>query len=612
LEKENNTKTIVSLNFWQILLRLKEIYRPFLGVIIVIITLIISQEVLGLLSPYIYGKIIDGIIAHQEIHEVLMLCLSAFVVYILGDVVISYYKERIEVEKFDHDIVKRIAKNTMEKVFGFSIGQHQGQNSGIKKSIIDRGQNSLINFGYNLLYEVFPITLQLVVTIVGLLIIAPFFGLVVLIGISLFIYMSIHTNFKIMNDLKKSHELYVEADKQQSEFLRNASLVKMNAKEKKIVKEYDNSYDLINTLSKKVWLAFAKSVRKRNLMADTIKLIVLVAGVYFVYNGTYTPGFLMVLFTWSFRVFDRLGYLTSIHRRITQQYESIKKYFTLMEIESDIKEIENPIILNNIKGKIEFRNVYFKYSSREEIDDEGNFIMSEGKNTKHVIRGINFVINPGERVAIVGHSGAGKSTLINLLTRAYDPSKGKILIDGIDLKEISLTNYRSKIGIVPQDVSLFDNTLRYNVVFGTNEKIEDVELQESLEMARISSFLKGLENGVDTIVGEKGIKLSGGERQRVGIARALIKNPTILIFDEATSSLDAENEAMIKDSIEKASKGRTTIIIAHRLSTIKDADKIIVLEKGKIVGEGSHDYLLKNCEAYKKMINIQTVIIGGN
>jgi len=613
LKKEDTKiKSNKTLNFWEILLKIKNIYKPFLGVIIILLFLIIIQEILGLIGPYIYGKIIDGVIAKDSIYEVLKLCFLAFFVFIISDVVVAYYKEKIEVNKFDFDVVRKIAALTMEKVFKFSIGQHESQNSGIKKSVIDRGQTALVNFGYNLLYEVFPIILQLLVTIIGLTIIAPIFGLIVFIGVSLFIWVSIYTNKAIGEDLKKTQEMYVESDKQQSEFLRNASLVKMNAKEKKVAKEYDQSYEQISNLSKKVWLTFAKFVRGRSLIVDTTKLVVLVAGVYFVYSGVYTPGFLMVLFTWAFRVFDRIGYLTSIHRRITQQYESIKKYFALMEIESDILESKEPITINSIKGKIEFKNVFFKYSLREEFDEDDNLIIKKEKSKKYILKNIDLTIEAGQRVAIVGHSGAGKSTLINLLVRAYDPQKGKILIDGIELKKLSLSSYRSKIGIVPQDVSLFDNTLRYNILFGTNENMTDKQLMESVEMARIDGFLNGLENGVDTFVGEKGVKLSGGEKQRVGIARALIKNPSILIFDEATSSLDVENEAMIKDSIEKASKGRTTIIIAHRLSTIKDADKIIVMEGGKVVGEGSHNYLLKNCEPYKNMINIQTVIVGGN
>lgn len=165
------------------------------------------------------------------------------------------------------------------------------------------------------------------------------------------------------------------------------------------------------------------------------------------------------------------------------------------------------------------------------------------------------------------------------------------------------------MGVVPQDISLFDNTLKYNIMFSASEKIGESHLLEAVKMASLNEFVSNLEKGFSTVVGERGVKLSGGERQRVGIARALVKNPAILIFDEATSSLDTENEALIRESIEKASKGRTTIIIAHRLSTIKDADKIIVMEKGKVVGEGKHDELLKTCATYQRLINNQTVMV---
>jgi ABC-type multidrug transport system fused ATPase/permease subunit len=302
-----------------------------------------------------------------------------------------------------------------------------------------------------------------------------------------------------------------------------------------------------------------------------------------------------------------------MHRRLIELYSQIKNYFTLMNIEPEIKEIDNPIVIKEGRGKIEYKQVSFIYPAREEIIEEGRKIkVVKGKKELGGLKNINIKIEAGQRIAIVGHSGAGKSTMVQLLIRAYDPEKGRIMIDDYDLKDLSLKEYRQLLGIVPQDVALFDDTLRYNILFGANRIVNDKELKEAIKMARVDEFLKGMENGLDTVIGERGVKLSGGERQRVGIARALVKNPSILIFDEATSSLDVENEAIIRESIEKASKGRTTIIIAHRLSTIKDADKIIVMEKGRIVGEGKHEELLRDNEIYRKMINIQTIIVGGN
>jgi subfamily B ATP-binding cassette protein MsbA len=302
-----------------------------------------------------------------------------------------------------------------------------------------------------------------------------------------------------------------------------------------------------------------------------------------------------------------------MHRRLIELYSQIKNYFTLMNIEPEVKETDNPIIIEDNKGRVEYKKVSFVYPAREEIIEEGRKIkVVKGKKESGGLKNINIVIEPGERVAIVGHSGAGKSTLVQLLIRAYDPEEGSIIIDGYDLKNLSLKKYRQSLGIVPQDVVLFDDTLRYNILFGVNENVSDKKLKEVIKMARVDEFLSSMENGLDTVIGERGVKLSGGERQRVGIARALVKNPSILIFDEATSSLDVENEAIIRESIEKASEGRTTIIIAHRLSTIKDADKIIIMEKGRIIGEGKHDDLLRSNETYRKMINIQTIIVGGN
>jgi ATP-binding cassette subfamily B protein len=197
------------------------------------------------------------------------------------------------------------------------------------------------------------------------------------------------------------------------------------------------------------------------------------------------------------------------------------------------------------------------------------------------------------------------------MLRAFDPQNGHVLIDGVDIRMLNYRELRRNIGLVPQDVSLFDGTMRYNVTFGMNgsaEKVTNVELDQVAKLSRISEFSDKLEKGWETLIGERGIKLSGGQRQRVGIARALIKNPHILIFDEATSSLDTENEARIRESIREASVGKTTIIIAHRLATVRDADKIFVFDEGKVVGEGTHDELLHTNEYYQRLVHNQVIM----
>ena len=600
------------MSFWNTCSKLKEFYQPFYGVIFIVISLTLLQEALNLVAPYIYGRIIDGVIANQAIQEVLVLAAWFFVTYILNEVIIGYIRMRIETERFDSDFTDLINKKSLTKVFTFSIGQHDSQNSGIKKSIIDRGQNALPLFTNDVLYQVLPLTLQVIVTIIALFVIAPVLGAILLGGIVVFVAIIFLVNNALNSQLKEVQEMRNDVDKKQSEFLRNAALIKINAKEQEILKEYGDDLSLTNNLIKKTWLKFLHYFSLRNAVVDITRTAVMVVGIYLVYQHVYTPGFLVIFLSWSSNAFNRLWAIGYLQRNILDHWSAIKNLLGLLDTVPAIQESANPIGLNKAQGKIEFQNVFFKYPSREKPNTVIKKLNNSKLKAEYTLKNINISIQPGERVAIVGHSGAGKSSLIQLLVRAYDADKGRILIDNHNLKDLSLESYRSCLGVVPQDVSLFDNTLRYNILFGAKFQISEQQLDEAVRIARVDTFIKNLENGLDTMIGEKGIKLSGGERQRVGIARALVKNPSILIFDEATSSLDVENEALIRESIETASKGRTTIIIAHRLSTIKDADKIIVLEKGQVIGEGKHKHLLKTCESYKKMINIQTVIVGGN
>ena len=220
---------------------------------------------------------------------------------------------------------------------------------------------------------------------------------------------------------------------------------------------------------------------------------------------------------------------------------------------------------------------------------------------------ISLSVKPGESIALVGRTGAGKSTLVNLLPRFYDPTAGQILIDGHDLKEVTLESLRRQIAIVPQEIALFQGTIKENIGYG-QPGATDEEIFEAAKKANANSFILALPNGYETEVGERGAKLSGGERQRIAIARAVLRDPKILILDEATSSLDAETEVLIREALEKLMKGRTTFIIAHRLQSITDADLILVMDKGKIIQRGIHDTLIREKGVYQQIFNIQTRI----
>lgn len=606
------------MNFRQFCAKVYAIYKPFRGAIFLIFTMMLMIESIYLINPYIYGKIVDSIVSGKPIASVIILLLVSLGISQVNNL-FGYLRERIELKKIDFKINRRVAEKTLIKLLDFSIGQHENQNSGIKKSIIDRGQHSLETLAYTIIYDVAPVALRISAIVIALLILAPILGAMVFAGVAILISLTVYLNVVFRDGLKKIQDDWHEANKKHSEILRNITLVKANAKEREITKEFDTVLAAAGDFATKYWIRFVSWALSRSTLLHLFRFSVMLVGVYLVYKKIYTAGFLITVWSWSNGVFSDFGRISGMHRRLMELYAAVKKYFILLDIESDIKESENPLKPEKFAGKIEFKNVYFKYPKREYIvDDEEkqNSHLKPQKETaekeNYVLKNINFVIAPGQRVAIVGPSGVGKTSLAHLLIRAYDPEKGRILIDGNDLKNLDLEIFRSAIGIVPQDVSLFDNTLRYNIAFGLrDQEISEERLWQAAKMACVDKFIADLENGFNTIIGERGIKLSGGERQRVGIARALIKNPSILIFDEATSNLDTENEALIRRSIEKASQGRTTIIIAHRLSTIKDADKIIVMEKGRIVGEGKHEELLKTCKTYQRLINTQTVMVGG-
>ncbi len=280
--------------------------------------------------------------------------------------------------------------------------------------------------------------------------------------------------------------------------------------------------------------------------------------------------------------------LTSVASIMQQGIASAERVFSILDVKLDNKEVDSLIQIKDFQKTIEFKGVSFTYES--------------GNNP--AIQNLNFNITKGEYIALIGESGAGKSTTIDLLMRFYDPTKGTILLDGVDLKTISKKSLRTNIGIVPQDIILFNDTIKNNISYGfDNANIDDIK--DAAKAANALDFINELPDGFDTIIGERGAKLSGGQKQRLSIARAIFKNPQILILDEATSSLDSESEQKVKNAIDNLVKDRTVIVIAHRLSTIINSDKILVFEKGQIIDSGKHDSLIEESEVYQKLYNLQ-------
>lgn len=306
-----------------------------------------------------------------------------------------------------------------------------------------------------------------------------------------------------------------------------------------------------------------------------------------VINGTSTTGNFFSFMTALFMLYTPIRKLNNVNIDIQEGIAAAKRVFEIIDTKPDIFDKPDALDLNRAKGDVEYRDVWFSY-----IGD------------KYALEGIRLHARPGNKIALVGESGAGKTTLVNLLPRFFDPTKGQILLDGNDVRDLTLYSLRKNIAMVTQEMILFNDSVKMNIAYGTENASEE-DIIQAAKAANAHDFIENMSEGYETIIGEGGIRMSGGQRQRICIARAIIRNAPVLILDEATSSLDTESEREVHAAMDKLMADRTTLIIAHRLSTIVSADWIIVLNKGEIVEQGSHDSLLKQDGYYTRLYNLQ-------
>ncbi len=365
----------------------------------------------------------------------------------------------------------------------------------------------------------------------------------------------------------------------------------------KIVKSFTRENYERERFKKEIETAFERAVDKLKIssffgpfilgLTFMVSAVLIWYGGYQVMSGVTTPGELAAFFLYALIVAGPIGTFVRLYTQIQEASGAIRRVYEILDTAPAIDNLENPIFLENIKGRIQFENVSFGY--RQEFE---------------ILHNISFDVRPGQTVALVGPSGAGKSTVIKLLHRFFDASQGSIRLDEHDIRSLDRKSFLNQIALVPQETLLFGGTVKENILYGKLDAT-DQELEDAAKKANAHDFILDLENGYKTIVGEKGAKLSGGERQRIAIARAILKNPKILVLDEATSSLDNCSENLIQEAVEKLMEGRTTFIVAHRLSTIHKADQIIVLEKGRIVETGQHEELMDNKNLYYNLYKLK-------
>lgn len=571
---------------------LKELWvllKPFHASIIWILILIIFGVILSFVGPTLFKDIIDGLVAKENNNFAWLIWLAVLLFFVYGiELLLDVITDRTinrTLNKMDQYLPLLVHK----KLIHLSLRFHEEQNTGSLAAKIQRGTDKLLDLVGQSFFEFIPTFLQAILTFVYLMILNIKIAFVFILVIPFFVFLTIRMNRKQAPLRSKIHTGFEKAAGSMSESIRNIKTVQSFAQEEYELSKHQTILSHLCELQDQKFKSFIRYNSLRQLTVNFGRFFLILLGIFLVTRGDVSAGTLVLFLTLSEKAYFSLFRLTRIYDRIVDSSEAVKRIQLLLKEKTFVPIPKKPKRIKNFTGKIKFENVEFSY--REE---------------KNILRNISFTAEAGETIALVGPSGSGKSTIVRLLYRHDDPTKGKVLIDGKDLKTLDLHWYREKLGIVTQEIDIFNATIKANIAYAKSNASEK-EILEAARLAHADEFIQYLSDKYDTIVGERGVKLSGGQRQRIGIARALLNKPKILVLDEATSSLDSQSERKIQEALEEImhSKSMTILVIAHRLSTIKRADKIIVLEDGKIAESGRHYELIKKAGLYSRLHEIQ-------
>ncbi len=477
-----------------------------------------------------------------------------------------------------------LARETFEHIHALSLRYHLQRKTGGLSRVIERGVKGVEFLLRFMLFSIGPLILELAFVGVALvwLFDIRYLGVV---AVTIFLYVLF--TFKVtewrVNIRRQQNKADTEANQKAIDSLLNFETVKYFSAEDRESARYDVSMRAYQKAAIKTSYSLGFLNFGQSLLITTGLVIVMIMAAIGVENGDLTVGEFVGVNTYMIQLVMPLNFLGSVYREIRQALVDMGQMFSLLGQDPEITDKPDAPALKVSGGEVSFENVDFSYEENRQI-----------------LHNLNLRVGPGETIAVVGPSGSGKSTIGRLLFRFYDVSAGGLKIDGQDVRDVTQKSLRAQIGVVPQDTVLFNDTVGYNIAYG-REDASRQDVEEAAKAAQIHDFIESLPEGYNTQVGERGLKLSGGEKQRVGIARTLLKNPPILLLDEATSALDTETEQGILESLRAMGHGRSVITIAHRLSTVVDADKIVVLEKGHVVEEGTHAELLAKGGRYASM-----------
>ncbi len=477
--------------------------------------------------------------------------------------------------------VRRLAIEVFAHLHDLSLRFHLERKTGGLTRVLERGRNAIETIIRTSMLTAAPTVVEFVLIVGALLLSFDWRYVIAMSGMvaAYLAFTTVATNWRI--GIRRSmNESDTDANTKAIDSLLNFETVKYFGAERREVARYDRAMERYERMSVRTYVSLAVLNAGQAVIFTLGLVAVLVMCVHGIRSGKNTVGDFVLLNLMMLQLYQPLNFMGMVYRDIKQAIVDIEAMFTILGQDPEIEDAPGAEPLKVASGAVRFENVTFAYDAERPI-----------------LRGISFEAPAGRTIAVVGPSGAGKSTISRLLFRFYEPTSGRILIDGQDISRVTQASLRAAIGMVPQDTVLFNDTIEYNIRYGREGASED-DVREAARNAQIDSFIRSLPQGYKAQVGERGLKLSGGEKQRVAVARTILKAPPILVLDEATSALDSFTEHQIQTALERVSKGRTTLVIAHRLSTIVNADEILVLDKGVIAERGTHEALIRSDGLY--------------
>jgi ATP-binding cassette subfamily B protein len=557
--------------------------------VVVALAMLVIAKLVAVATPFLYKVAVDALGGEGAGSPAWLLGLGAVGVTVAYGVAraanVGFQQLRDAIfARVAQGALRQLALETFQHIHALSLRYHITRRTGGLSRIIERGVKGVEFLLRFLLFSVGPLILELLLT--GIVLALAFdvtYLLVLAATIALYIWFTFKVTEWRVKIRRQMNEQDTDANQKAIDSLLNYETVKYFGAERREAERYDGAMEGYEQAAIKTSVSLAMLNFGQSLIITTGLVVVMVMAALGVQAGDLTVGDFVMVNAYMIQITLPLNFLGTVYREIRQSLVDMGEMFDLLEQPQEVADRPGAADLDVKGGEVVFDDVRFAYDG-----------------ARPILRGVSFRVAPGETLALVGPSGSGKSTIGRLLFRFYDVTGGAIRIDGQDLRDVTQESVHASIGVVPQDTVLFNDTIRYNIAYGRPEAGEE-EVVAAAKAAKIHDFIMGLPEGYDTQVGERGLKLSGGEKQRVGIARTLLKDPPILLLDEATSALDTETEQSIQSELKMMGQGRSVITIAHRLSTIVDSDRILVLQNGEVVEQGTHESLLASGGRYASL-----------